>query len=133
MSTPSCRAASVGAALASLEEMATPEDALLLRAFYNHFEPGWRKPLAERAAFADRAEAFRDELSGPRVSAYLRRVSDFFVVDIDRDFKAFFVWWPPIDRTGADVGGRVLPSAPADIGMAEPDRERPGSVGRLSR
>jgi hypothetical protein len=80
----------------------------MLRGFYAHFEPRWRQILAESVAFADRAATLGDELSGPEVRAYLRRVSDFYSVDIDREFNAFFVWWPPIGRTGADIGGRTF-------------------------
>jgi hypothetical protein len=29
-------------------------------------------------------------------------------VEIERDFNAYFVWWPPIDRTGADITGRTF-------------------------
>jgi hypothetical protein len=101
-------AASVESALATLDAMAAAEDARMLRGFYAHFEPRWRQILSESAAFADRATALGDELSGPKVDAYLRRVSDFYAVDIDREFNAFFVWWPPINRTAADIGGRTF-------------------------
>jgi hypothetical protein len=42
------------------------------------------------------------------VNAYLSRVTEFYGVDIKRDFNAYFVWWPPIDRTGADISGRTF-------------------------
>lgn len=99
---------SVEAALQTLEAIATPDDARMLRDFYAHFEPGWRRVLAESAAFADGATALQGELSGAAVNAYLRRVSDFYGVNIQRGFNAFFVWWPPIDRTAADVAGRTF-------------------------
>jgi len=102
------RAASLKSSLEGLETIAAPADARMLREFYAHFEPDWRQVLAEGAAFADRAAALRRELSHPDVNAYLKRVSDFYGVDIDRDFNAYFVWWPPIDRTGADIGGRTF-------------------------
>jgi hypothetical protein len=99
---------SVAAALAGLDGMASPDDAEMLAGFYAHFEDRWRVLLAESDGFAARAEALQAALSGPEVAAYLQRVSEFYGVDIDRDFNAFFVWWPPIDRTGADVGGRTF-------------------------
>jgi len=101
-------AESVQAALAELERIAAPADARMLREFYAHFEPAWRQLLAESAAFAGQAAALRSELSRPEVNAYLSRVTEFYGVDIERDFNAFFVWWPPIDRTGADISGRTF-------------------------
>lgn len=101
-------ARSVASALKTLEDIATLDDARMLRGFFAHFEPRWREILAESVAFADRAGALQGELSGAEVNAYLRRVSDFYGVDIDRSFNAFFVWWPPIDRTAADVAGRTF-------------------------
>ncbi len=101
-------AASVDAALASLESAADADDARMLAGFYAHFEPHWRQLLAESAGFTARAEALQAELSSDAVATYLARVTDFYRVKIERDFNAYFVWWPPIDRTGADIAGRTF-------------------------
>jgi hypothetical protein len=101
-------AESVPAALAGLDTVADPADAAMLAGFYAHFEPRWRQLLAESAGFAARAEALQAELSDEAVDAYLARVTAFYRVEIERDFNAYFVWWPPIDRTGADITGRTF-------------------------
>jgi hypothetical protein len=101
-------AESIAAALADLDALGDADDARMLTDFYAHFEPHWRQLLAESAGFAARAEALEAELSGEAVQAYLERVTAFYQVEIERDFNAYFVWWPPIDRTGADITGRTF-------------------------
>ena len=99
-------ATTIDGALRGLGSIADAKDAAMLEGFYAHFEPHWRVLLAESKSFAERADTLREELSGPAVDAYLDRVARFYRVDIDRDFRALYVWWPPLDRTAADISGR---------------------------
>jgi hypothetical protein len=101
-------AASIAAALGDLGALGDADDARMLARFYDHFEPRWRQLLEESAGFAANAEALQAELSGAAVAAYLARVTDFYQVEIERDFNAYFVWWPPLDRTAADIAGRTF-------------------------
>ena len=101
-------AESLADALAGLDTAADSADAEMLAGFYAHFEPRWRQLLAESARFTAHADALQAELSSEAVNAYLARVTDFYRVEIERDFNAFFVWWPPIDRTAADITGRTF-------------------------
>ena len=101
-------AATVDEALATLDDITSESDADMLRSFYAHFEPQWRELLEESRSFEGRVEELRDELSGPEVDAYLERVSDFYGVDAELEFEALYVWWPPVDRTLADVSGRAF-------------------------
>jgi len=101
-------ARSIDEALANLANAAEAEDAAMLAGFYEHFESKWQSLLEESAGFSDNAEALRSVLDSDGAHAYLERVSGFYRVDIDREFKAYFVWWPPIDRTAADISGRAF-------------------------
>ena len=102
-------AATIDEALATLNEIASPEDAAMLRGFYEHFRPKWRVLLKESEAFAARAQALDSDLSRAVVNAFLARVARFYNVDIDIVLNAYLVWWPPIERTRADnVAGAFL-------------------------
>lgn len=101
-------APTISDALSTLTAVASPEDARMLRSFYAHFEPKWRLLLIESEAFGSQVRALNDDLDGDRVDAYLARMSGFYRVDADLQFNVFFVWWPPIDRTLADIGGRTI-------------------------
>jgi len=93
-------------ALGNLNSIANTSDSAMLAGFYAHFEPHWRTLLGESESFAERAAVLRGELSGAAVDAYLDRVARFYRVEIDRNFRALYVWWPPVDRTAADISGR---------------------------
>jgi hypothetical protein len=108
LATRFTEAASVSEALADLEAFAGSKDGEMLAGFYAHFEPRWSVVLAESSKFATRVDELQGALRGNAVDAYLKRVSAFYGVDIDRDFQVRFVWWPPIDRTGADITGRTF-------------------------
>ncbi len=95
-------------ALASLEDVASAEDAELLREFYEHFRARWSAILDESRAFAVQAEALNGELQDERVAAYLARTSDFYQVEAQYEFNVRFVWWPPIGRTFADISGQTF-------------------------
>lgn len=95
-------------ALSTLETIASAEDAQMLRSFYAHFRPKWQLLLKESEAFVSQATTLNEDLTGDRVDAYLARMSGFYRIDADLEFNAFFVWWPPIDRTLADVSGQTI-------------------------
>lgn len=101
-------ARSIDEAIANLFNAAEAEDAAMLAGFYEHFESKWQRLLRESAGFSDRAEALKSVLDSNETQAYLERVSGFYRVDIDREFKAYFVWWPPMERTAADISGRAF-------------------------
>lgn len=101
-------AATIDGALATLDDVADEEDAATLRGFYAHFEPRWRELLEESRDCEGRVQGLRAELSGPEVDAYLERVSGFYGVDAELEFKALYLWWPPVDRTQAEVVGRAF-------------------------
>jgi len=101
-------AASIDEALSAFEDIASPRDAAMLRSFYDHFEENWRTLLRESAGFVGQAKTLDRELRQLQTDAYLNRLSSFFRVDEKLVFKARFVWWPPIDRTLADVSGQIF-------------------------
>lgn len=95
-------------ALSTLKTIASAEDAQTLRSFYAHFRPEWRLLLEESKDFAPQVMRLNDDLTGDRVGTYLARMSGFFRVDSDLDLTVRFVWWPPINRTLADVSGQTV-------------------------
>ena len=100
---------SIAEALTNLENIASSDDAEMLRAFYSHFEPKWRAILEESAGYnVARAEALDQRLIGDRIDAYLERLTAFYGVEDDLEFKARYVWWPPINRSIADITGRTF-------------------------
>lgn len=101
-------AASVDDALATLEAAAPADDAQMLRDFYAHFRPGWEVILEESKVFEDQAAVLNADLSGDQVDAFLGRMTAFYRVDGDLEFTLHFVWWPPIDRTIADLLGETF-------------------------
>jgi len=101
-------ATSISAALASLEKVASANDAAMLRGFYAHFQPKWRRLLRESEAFVRQARSLDRDLKKQRTNAYLDRLTRFYKVDKDLVFNVRFVWWPPIDRSSADISGQTL-------------------------
>ncbi|MEM8771137.1 MAG: hypothetical protein AAGD92_05740 [Pseudomonadota bacterium] len=100
---------SIEEALANLEQSATSEDAAMLRSFYNHFEPKWRQLLNESKSYnIARAETLHKQLNRDQLDAFLARMTQFYGVDDDLDFTARYVWWPPINRSIADITGRTF-------------------------
>lgn len=95
-------------ALSSLETIASAEDAQMLRSFYEHFRPKWEILLKESEALVSQVTTLNDDLTDDQVDAYLVRMSGFYRVDTDLEFNALFVWWPPIDRTLADLSGQTI-------------------------
>ncbi|MCQ8185243.1 hypothetical protein [Parvularcula maris] len=95
-------------ALSTLETIMGADDAHMLRGFYRHFQPHWRQLLEESKAFAKDAARLDAVLNSPGTPPYLERLAAFYRVDETLEFNALYVWWPPIDRTSADISGRTF-------------------------
>ncbi|MFQ3244233.1 MAG: hypothetical protein ACI9SP_000860 [Arenicella sp.] len=95
-------------ALSSLDNIASSADASKLRVFYENFRLKWAIILSESKEFSSHVQTLNDGLKGSKVEDFLTRVSAFYRVDLDLKFRARFVWWPPIDRTLADVSGNTV-------------------------
>jgi len=101
-------ATSIRTALASLHKNTSARDAAMLRSFYAHFQPKWRRLLRESEAFVRQARSLDRDLKKLRTSAYLDRLSRFYKVDKELVLRVRLVWWPPIDRSSADFTGSTL-------------------------
>jgi len=102
-------ARSIEDALARLEDVVTPREAEMLRSFYRHFEPSWRVILEESRSFnLDRAARLDAALRHEGLDAHFDRIMGFFQVEGEYVFNARYVWWPPINRSLADITGRTF-------------------------
>ena len=95
-------------ALLNLDNIVSSADASNLRAFYENFRSKWVTILTESKDFTSHLQALNDNLEGNKVEHYLNRISAFYRVELDLRFKARFIWWPPINRTLADISGNTI-------------------------
>ncbi|MBI3547776.1 MAG: hypothetical protein HY078_01865 [Elusimicrobia bacterium] len=104
-------------ALARAAPSLSTEDAAFFARFYAHFKPRLESYLKENAPFVGAAAAMDARLRNPEYGRFFAEVQKFFGVQIDLDYTALYVWWPPIDYDLAfAVGARlILQKNPADI------------------
>ena len=107
----------VDSALRSLEQFATPQDAAMLRGYYEHFRDRWEVLLGQPAALRLDAAALQNQLHAERMTDFLNRIATFYGVSIEGSFNVFLTRRPPGDHSTAEVlaGNTVLLHSPADI------------------
>ncbi|XUU61404.1 hypothetical protein ACRAQ6_03795 [Erythrobacter sp. HA6-11] len=108
-------------AFARLDEVAGPEDAAMLRGFYRHFEPSWREVLNESQALTAHSSLLEAEMSGEKLSKFLRMVQRFYNAENLGTFRVFFTRFPSGTRTRAELvaGQNLILHAPLELDYQE--------------
>lgn len=101
-------------ALSQLERSASPNDARMLRGFYQHFEPKWRVLLGESAPLKAQARRLQEKLNSPKVQQFVQRMNRFYGGDVDGQFTVYFTRHPPGRETSAEplAGSYILLHSP---------------------
>nr|WP_298930295.1 hypothetical protein [uncultured Erythrobacter sp.] len=106
----------VETAIENLGEIANADDVNTLRGFYIHFEDHWRQIQSENGALSSFADKLEAQLSGEKLDDYLSKVSTFYGVKRDGNFRVFFTRFPLNTRSRAEIvaGRNLILHAPID-------------------
>lgn len=96
------------AALAKAETLIGAADTAVLRATFAQLRPQLDELLVESRAFGAIVPKLAAELDDPRASAFVDELTRFYRVGAIPQFKVEFVWFPPVDSSGASVVGDTL-------------------------
>lgn len=98
----------------------TPQDRVMLRAYYTRFGPRAARLVAAQSRFDAQRAALASQLALPGVPVLADGIRAFYGVGTAPAFIARFVWWPDPDRTRAKVRGRtILLQGPADATVGD--------------
>ena len=95
-------------AFVKLVNIIKSEEIDFLKGFYSTFADRYKPILSESDPFRQVANQVSKSIVKQKIASYFKKVSSYFKVKANMEYRVLFTWWPPNNRSNASPTGSFL-------------------------